>query len=354
MSPGENAGHAGVARGIGLVLGAGGPVGHAFHAGVLAALEETTGWDPRRASLVVGTSAGAEVAALLRAGLGATDLCARIEGRPLRPEAADAAACYLRPDHGPFPWHLSWPLARTAPAWLAARLRRRQSAAAMPGRRSGHEPGPWMEALLPLGRVDLRHQAEAFSRMFPGGWPARPLWLVAGRLDDGQRVVFGRGDAPSTDVGRAVAASGAVPGINPPVTIDGRPYIDGGLRSTTNLDVLAEPAGNPPPPQVVVLAPLSCAPRRAPRSWLRPARLVFGRRLEAEARAVGASGTKVHLFHPEGTVLRAMGVNPFSVARMQQVARAARRATLLALRSGRGALASLLVILSNEASSSGG
>jgi len=43
---------------VGLVLGAGGIAGGAFHAGVLAALEEATGWDPRRAALVVGTSAG--------------------------------------------------------------------------------------------------------------------------------------------------------------------------------------------------------------------------------------------------------------------------------------------------------
>jgi len=43
---------------IGLVLGAGGIVGHAFHAGVLGALAEVTGWDPRAAEVVVGTSAG--------------------------------------------------------------------------------------------------------------------------------------------------------------------------------------------------------------------------------------------------------------------------------------------------------
>ena len=46
---------------VGLVLGAGGIAGGAFHAGVLAALEEATGWDPRRAGLVVGTSAGSIV-----------------------------------------------------------------------------------------------------------------------------------------------------------------------------------------------------------------------------------------------------------------------------------------------------
>jgi len=68
---------------IGLVLGAGGIVGHAFHAGVLAALAEVTGWDPREAEVVVGTSAGSVVGALLRAGMSAEDHYARLTGAPL-------------------------------------------------------------------------------------------------------------------------------------------------------------------------------------------------------------------------------------------------------------------------------
>src|SRR6185369_6425583 len=71
---------------IGLVLGAGGVVGHAFHAGVLAALTEKTGWDPRAAEVVVGTSAGSVVGALLRAGASAPDLLARATGQPLSRE----------------------------------------------------------------------------------------------------------------------------------------------------------------------------------------------------------------------------------------------------------------------------
>src|SRR6266536_4643810 len=66
--------------GVGLVLGAGGVVGHAFHAGVLRALEEATGWDPRTADVIVGTSAGAYAGAQLRAGLCTADLLARVAG----------------------------------------------------------------------------------------------------------------------------------------------------------------------------------------------------------------------------------------------------------------------------------
>ncbi|MCZ7678960.1 MAG: hypothetical protein M5U28_09490 [Sandaracinaceae bacterium] len=70
-----------------LVLGAGGPVGHAFHAGLLRALSQALGWDPREAELVLGTSAGAQVGALLRAGMSADDLAARAAGEPLTPRA---------------------------------------------------------------------------------------------------------------------------------------------------------------------------------------------------------------------------------------------------------------------------
>ena len=74
---------------VALVLGAGGVAGGAFHAGVLAALHEATGWDPRQADTIVGTSAGSITGASLRAGLSAVDMLARAESRPL--SAAGAA-----------------------------------------------------------------------------------------------------------------------------------------------------------------------------------------------------------------------------------------------------------------------
>src|SRR5687768_13521414 len=71
---------------IGLVLGAGGVAGGAFHSGVLAALHESMGWDPRDAAVIVGTSAGSITAAALRAGLSAADGLARAQGRSMSPE----------------------------------------------------------------------------------------------------------------------------------------------------------------------------------------------------------------------------------------------------------------------------
>src|SRR3954452_9584457 len=67
----------GVVASVGLVLGAGGIVGGAYHAGALAALAEAADWDARQAEGVVGTSAGSIAGAALRAGLSGPDQFAR-------------------------------------------------------------------------------------------------------------------------------------------------------------------------------------------------------------------------------------------------------------------------------------
>src|SRR5688500_14571542 len=77
---------------VGLVLGAGGVVGSAFHAGVLSALADDTGWDRRGAEVVVGTSAGSGTGALLRAGLPAADLAAEALGGRMSPDGARVMA----------------------------------------------------------------------------------------------------------------------------------------------------------------------------------------------------------------------------------------------------------------------
>jgi NTE family protein len=78
----------GATTGIGLVLGGGGVVGQAYHAGVLAALEHDLGWDPRTADVVVGTSAGSITGTLLRGGVPASELAAWAVKAPLSAEGA--------------------------------------------------------------------------------------------------------------------------------------------------------------------------------------------------------------------------------------------------------------------------
>src|SRR5947208_6773124 len=86
---------------IGLVLGAGGVVGGAYHAGALTALEHDLGWDPRDANVIVGTSAGSLVGALLRTGIPASDLAAWTVGAPLSPAGWPIADVDARPEFDP-------------------------------------------------------------------------------------------------------------------------------------------------------------------------------------------------------------------------------------------------------------
>jgi NTE family protein len=71
---------------VGLCLGAGGLVGQAYHAGVLAALQVDLGWDARDADIVVGTSAGSLTGTMLRMGTSPFDLASWVLGRPWSPD----------------------------------------------------------------------------------------------------------------------------------------------------------------------------------------------------------------------------------------------------------------------------
>ena len=98
---------------IGLVLGAGGVVGGAYHAGALAALAEAARWDARGADVIVGTSAGSIAGASLRAGLSGADQFARATSGDLSPEGAriigDLPPITEIPSRPPFPRGLPLP-----------------------------------------------------------------------------------------------------------------------------------------------------------------------------------------------------------------------------------------------------
>ena len=73
--------------------------------------------------------------------------------------------------------------------------------------------------LLPRGWVDLTDLGDALTPYLDVAWPDG-LWLCTVRRDDGARIVFGRPGAPETSVGRAVAASCAIPTYFAPVEIE--------------------------------------------------------------------------------------------------------------------------------------
>lgn len=291
---------------IGLVLGAGGVVGQAYHAGVLAALAATCSWDPRSAEVIVGTSAGSITATLLRLGVSAPDLNALASDRPL---SRDGAVLIERimPDRSNLPsppagdWLRPWRLPSAA---LLARIARR----------------PWKIrpevaalTMLPAGRIDLVDRAAPLHELVGLDWP-RNLWICAVRRTDGARVVFGRSGSPQAPLAAAVLASCAIPAYFAPVTIGGVEYFDGGVHSTTNADVLVKE----PPEVVVVISPMSKGglPLGTPDSAFRWA---AHRRLQREVRRLERVGCVVVCIEPGPSSLRVMGLNPMSELRSDRI-----------------------------------
>ncbi|MEA2565373.1 MAG: hypothetical protein QOD49_550 [Actinomycetota bacterium] len=287
---------------IALVLGAGGAVGGAFHAAVLATLADQLGWDARSAEIIVGTSAGSATGAILRAGLAPGDLARRALGQPL---SADGQRLLRAVESGP----PNIPLRRENAA-----ARRMSSPAAVlraAARPWTVRPGTLAAAVLPAGTRPTEMITEGLDPLFGAEWPDRPLWLPAVDLDNGRRVVFGQTGAPPARVGEAVAASCAIPGFFKPVEIAGRRYVDGGAHSTTNLDLI----GGLGLDLVVVSVPMGIAGRGLPLTADAGVRRFVRSQVQREAAGVRRRGTEIVAFQPLAADLAVMGVNAMDFRR---------------------------------------
>jgi len=296
---------------VGLVLGAGGLAGHAFEAGVLDALAERTGWDPNDATIIVGTSAGAGVAAYLRSGVSAADLYRRALGRPLSPAGAFRLAGVERPTPVPAPD----PRARRAPRPASPRLM--AGDLARPWRLRA---GRFLAAAAPEGTVPTDLIGERVRQVHGPGWPRRATWICTLRLDDGARVVLGRDPHPDTDLATAVRASVAIPGYFAPVRIGGERHVDGGAHSPTNADVLADCGLD----IVIVVSPMSATRPHGALDARMPARAWCKAVLAAEVRALRRAGSQVVVFEPSPADVKVMGLNSLDTERMARVAESAR------------------------------
>ena len=229
---------------IGLVLGGGGVVGLAYHAAALAAIEHDLGWDPRRADVVVGTSAGSLVGAMLRRGIPASDLSAIAVGaEPWASPPAVVRALADRPDFPPVRLLslLGRPPRVPSVGLVTAWLRR-------PWRL---DPVTALASVVPDGTLDLAEHAAAIEEVLGSPWPPDELWVCAVRHRDLRRIVMGRDIVPR--LSSAVTASCAIPGYFRPVEVDGERYVDGGVRSPTNADVLRHTALD----LAVIISPMS-------------------------------------------------------------------------------------------------
>ena len=218
---------------VGLVLGAGGVLGGAWHVGALEALAEETGWDPGSADYVVGTSAGSMVSALLCAGVPPWFMRAHSEGETfagLVDAAGDPAADADRSGGAIFRPHLG--LTRPGPGSIELALRSLRDPL-------HHTPAQCAVGWLPEGVISVEPLRRQVRRVVPEGWSPHPgHWVVACDYGTGRRVAFGRSGAPDAELADAVAASCSIPGFYRSVRIGDRRYVDGGVYSTLNADTL--------------------------------------------------------------------------------------------------------------------
>lgn len=200
-----------------LVLSGGGPVGIAWESGLVAGFAEG-GVDLGAADFILGTSAGSFVGAKLALGAEARTLA-----EPILEEAERAVSGGGRP-----------------PADLSRLME--MMAAAQGGLRNPAEARAEIGAFaLAAETISEDEFIASFGKSFANlprfAWPERDFACTAVDAQDGSFRLWTK--AAGVGVTRAVASSCSVPGIYPPVTLDGRRYIDGGLRSTSNADMAA-------------------------------------------------------------------------------------------------------------------
>jgi NTE family protein len=321
---------------IGLVLGGGGVIGNAYLSGVLEGIRRVSGWDPGQAQITVGTSAGSVSGALTALGVPTEGMYQYVLGEPLT-DAADAehlARAFgsrsdmewterLYPRTGVLPR----PFLSSPRAVLRGLLRPQRTPLEL-----------FVSGLIGEGFVSTRTIGQIIERVQERGWPAREFWAVAVDLETGRRVALGREDAPVTDVSRAVRASCAIPGFFAPVRIQGRRFVDGGVWSVSNLDLLAGRGLD----LVICVNPMSSLEGRSyegpvdrftgavrrleRRAWQR-----FGRRLGWERSRVERRGTRVALLQPTAADLEVIPFNLMDPAARAPVARRALETTIAAL-----------------------
>ena len=264
-------------EGKALVLGGGGVAGIAWMTGLLTGLAEA-GTDLTGADLIIGTSAGANVAAQVGSGLPLADLYAR-QADPERQCREIAVELDLEQVGADF-------VKVMGEAESAREIQRRMGAWALA---ADTVPEPARRAIVE-GRLPSHE------------WPERAIKLVAVEASTGETAVFDRGSTVS--LVDAVAASSAVPGIWPPVTIGARRYVDGGVRSADNADLAVGWS------EIVIVSPLG---------YNSPLPLLPLREVVATLRD---SGSAVTVLTPDEASAAAIGANPLDPATRTPAAQA--------------------------------
>ncbi len=281
---------------VALVLGGGGAAGNAWLIGVIAGLAEAGVDMTEAADLVVGTSAGATAAAQVRSGIPAADLLASVLSEPVRPVGHNRE----QPPSLPMGTVFQRMRAIGAAAASAADLQRAMGAFGL-------------ESDSILEPAAAQRRATVAARLPRPEWSDRPMIVTAIDAQTGELVAFDR--SSGVDLADAVTASTALPGMVPTHNINGRRYIDGGVRSAENADLASGYAN------VLVLSPLGGqAPpgrfeglRRAP-EWRTD--------LASQVEDLRKQGSRVEVITPDAGSRAAMGGNMMDLATRIPTARA--------------------------------
>lgn len=215
----------------GLAIAGGGPVGAIYELGALRALDESVnGLKLHNLDVYVGVSSGALIAASLANGISTTEMCRIFMGE-------EYASLRFDPERLMRPAYREY------------------------FQRASMLPGILRKSLLKMikrpGYSNITALVGELGKMIPGGVFNNEtihhflqevfnttghgdhfddlmckLFIVAVDLDSGTAVRFGSEGHRDVCISRAVQASAALPGLYPPVEINGHYYVDGALRRT--------------------------------------------------------------------------------------------------------------------------
>jgi len=304
------------------VLGAGGVLGFAWTVGAMTALKDELGIEPGEDDLLIGTSAGSVMAAMLSCGLDIDIIRRHQMGAPLPDDppivfddSEVGPAVPPRPGFRP-----------GSPRLLVDGIRRRKV-----------PPIVALSGLLPRGRGSI----DPVVRLVKGvvedrcdgrDWPIRSVWIVAVDYQSGNRVVFGRDLHRPASLAAAVGASCAIPAWYEPVTIDGRAHVDGGMFSNTSIDVLSGQGYD----EVYVLAPMAALQFDNPLSPVamieRRVRRAITKTILQDLTKLRAEGTETMLLAPRAADLDVMGMNLMNSRRRIAVLHTSIHSTTASLR----------------------
>ena len=312
---------------IGVVFGAGGVQGNAYLAGAVAAIKMATGFEPRTASVLVGTSAGSVHAALFGCGMPALFALWRARGGILPADIMGAVAPTDDPDlgelhtlRGIFTPARALPKIGPASKSLAARTLLRPWA---------YRPEVMLTAWLPEGMFTNITIGKALQRLNPSGWAPHPrTWITGVNMRTGAREVFGRPGAPRAHLDQAVRASCAIPGLYRPIRIGRDRYVDGGMHSPSNADLVADVELD----LVVIINPMSSLEGHAAAGfvdrYVYPMRRLAQRRLDAEVRVLRDRGLPLLVIQPSARDLAVFSRNLMDSKPRLRVAETAVETTL--------------------------